>query len=355
MGSILSRYLARAALSGTLLVLLILVAMSTFFNMLGEISDLGKGTYDLQDAVYFVLLSVPQQAYQLFPIAVLLGGLLGLGQLAAANELMVMRTAGVSLYRLAVAVLLGGVILAAGCVALGEMLAPPAERLAKQLKIRETQNRAGVASAQGIWLRQGDTFANIRVLTEAGDLRDIHLFALDAEGHMVRTAQAEYASQQGKVWQLHDYQATEFTADGLTTQSAATRPWPITLDRGMFELFVVDTDTLSSLDLYRYIQYLHANELAAGTYELAFWMRVITPVAVIVMLVLALPFVFGPLRSVGVGQRLVFGVLIGVIFYIINQTLTSSGQVYALPPLLVAWTPTVVLAGITLYALRRTN
>lgn len=353
--SILSRYLARTALSGTLLVLLILVAMSTFFNMLGEISDLGKGTYDLQDAVYFVLLSIPQQAYQLFPIAVLLGGLLGLGQLAAANELMVMRTAGVSLYRLAAAVLLGGVMLAVACVALGEFLAPPAERLAKELKIRETQNRVGVASAQGIWLRQGNTFANIRVLTKAGDLRDIHLFTLDEEGRVARAAQATHAGRHDGGWQLHDYQATEFAADGLTTQNAATRTWPITLDSDMFELFVVDTDTLSSLDLYRYIQYLHANELAASAYELAFWMRVITPVAVIVMLVLALPFVFGPLRSVGVGQRLVFGILIGVVFYIVNQTLTSSGQVYALPPLLVAWTPTVLLAGITLYALRRTN
>lgn len=353
--NILSRYLARAALSGTVLVLLILVALSTFFNMLGEISDLGKGTYDMQDAVYFVLLSIPQQAYQLFPIAVLLGGLLGLGQLASSNELMVMRTAGVSLYRLAGAVLLGGVILAVACSALGELVSPPAERLAKQLKIRETQQRTGIASAQGIWLRQGDTFQNIRVLTEAGELRNIHLFQLDAQGRVIQIAHADSATQKQDGWELQDYQATLFNDQDLAISSAVSQPWPITLEKNMFELFVVDTDTLSSLDLYSYIQYLHANQLAASAYELAFWMRMVTPVAVIVMLILALPFVFGPLRSVGVGQRLVFGILIGVVFYIVNQTLTSSGQVYALPPMLVAWAPTFVLMAITVYALKKTN
>lgn len=352
--NILDRYLSRAVITGTLLVLFVLVALSAFFNLLGEADNIGQGNYTLWHALQFVLLGMPQQAYEMFPVAVLLGALLGLGQLANGNELVVMRTAGISVVRLGLSVLYGGIVLAALCIAAGEMLAPPAERYAQRMKTVQLHQRVGITSAQGIWVRDDDTFVNIRTMTEAGELERIYAYSF--EGQRLKSALwAARASFGADGWQLQNAARTVFT-DG-TAQSSRLKhaPWRLSLQRDLLDLFVVDSDTLSTLDLYRYIDYLHGNGLDARFYETAFWSRIVTPISVLVMTALALPFVFGSLRAVGAGQRIVMGMLIGVAYTAVSQVLQHSGQVFGLPPLLTTWGPVLLLALLTFAALRRVN
>lgn len=352
--TLMDRYLARTVISGSLMVLLVLVALSSFFLLIGQANDIGHGSYGTGDALLYVLLNMPQQAYEMFPISVLLGSLLGLGQLASGNELMVLRAAGVSMARLAGSVLLGGLLLAILCASIGEMVAPPAQRYAQQMKRTEKYNRGGIAAAQGIWLRDGNMFVNIQQMTQAHELRDIVIYRLRDDGRLDEATHADAATYGDGHFQLHDLRRTRFAAKGdLKTSTEDSAAWHSDFEPDLFDLFVVSSGSLSTLELSQYIDYLRKNDLDASTYRVAFWTRIVTPVTLLVMVILSLPFVFGPLRSVGAGQRMVFGMLIGIGFYVVNKTLAHSGQVFGLSPILTAWVPTVLLAAATMEAVRR--
>lgn len=352
--TLMDRYMARAVVSGSLMVLLVLVALSSFFLLIGQANDIGHGTYGTSDALLYVLLNMPQQAYEMFPISVLLGSLLGLGQLASGNELMVLRAAGVSMARLAGSVLLGGLLLAVLCASIGEMVAPPAQRYAQHMKRTEKYDRGGIAAAQGIWLRDGNTFVNIQQMTQSHELRNIVIYNLRKDGTLVEATHADAATYDAGHFELHDLKRTRFTdAAQLITSTQPQAVWENDFEPDLFDLFVVDSGSLSTLELSQYIDYLRKNNLDAGSYRVALWTRVVTPVTLLVMVILSLPFVFGPLRSVGAGQRMVFGMLIGIGFYVVNKTLAHSGQVFGLSPVFTAWTPTVILAAATVEAVRR--
>lgn len=352
MSGILDRYLARHVVGASLLVALLLVALSAFLLLLGELDNLG-GEYRLGDAFRFVLLSVPQQLYELLPMAVLLGALIGLGQLASANELMVMRAAGFSVMRLGRGVLLGAGLLAVGAFLLGEFVAPPAEQYARSMKTQARTQKVSWLGANGVWARDGDRFVNVRQMVRENELRDVAVFEFAGDGRLAEVFNARAARATGRGWLLEDVSVTRITPAGLVTEHLPTAAWQTLLSPSLLRLFVIDPDTLSMRGLLRYIEYLEDNGLETRRYEQAFWIKMVAPVSIFVMALLAVPFVFGPMRSVGQGQRVIFGVLIGVGFYVFNMTLAQSGLVFGLNPFFSAWLPTTLFALGSVYALTR--
>lgn len=351
---LLDRYLGGAVVSGSFIVLLALTALGAFFNLIGEADAIGQGEYGLLDALLYVVLSMPRQAYEMFPVAVLLGAMLGLGNLAAGNELMVMRASGIPVTRLGGSVLSGALMLAVLCVLVGEVLAPPADRYAQHLRARELHQRIGVGSAQGIWVREDDSFVNIRQMSEDGGLRQVYTYRFADGPRLLQARQARRATHEPATgWVLHEVRTSVFEAGQVSTRVRSRSEWQTGLARDLLELFVVDSDTFSTASLWRYIRYLAGNGLDTASYEMAFWTRIVMPFSVLVMAALALPFVFGPMRAAGVGQRMIFGLLLGIGFYVLNQTLANSGRVFGLPPALTVWTPTLLVAAGTLAALRQ--
>ena len=201
--TIIDGYIMRAVIGGTLLVLAVLDALSAFMFFVDQLDNIGTGSYGLQDAVIFVLLKLPQLTYEMFPIAALLGALLGLGQLAQNSELMVMRASGVSIARLGRSALLGGLVLLVLAGALGEFLAPPAEHYAVRSKALSMYSRLSVTAA-GIWARDQDVFVNVRQLGRRGQMGDISIYHLDDSGRLERVVRAESAQHDGSRWLLGD-------------------------------------------------------------------------------------------------------------------------------------------------------
>lgn len=349
MTAILDRYLARQVIAGSMLVALLLAALSSFLMLVGQFDDF-YGSYGMWEAVQYTLLSLPQQVYELLPMSVLLGSLLGLGNLASGNELMVMRAAGISTVRLGRSCLLGGLVMALVCVALGEFVAPHAARQANELKNSARMNRVSFLARGGIWARDGEVVFNVQQMISSERLLGVSLYVM-GEGEKVDrvlVAKEALAEPEGG-WSLKNVRETQFAGQGIDTAHHKSLPWTSLLDTSLLQLFVVDPDVLSLRGLDEYMNFLKRNELDVKRYEQAFWQKVVMPFSIIVMVVLALPFVFGPLRSVGTGQRVLFGVLIGVGFYLVNLTLGHSGLVFGLPPIFSAWTPTV-LAGLLAFA-----
>lgn len=351
---ILDRYLGGAVIRGALLALLVLASLSAFFTLLAELGDL-RNDYDLAKAALYVLLTLPRRVYEMFPTAVLLGGLMSLGALAANSELMVMRAAGVSVTRITLAVLQGGLVLAVIAALLGEVVAPPGEKYAQAMRSAAQTGYITLQSDNGFWARDGDHFVQIRRVLPGAQLRDVTIYQLDDQLRVRNVTHATSGSYVDDGWRLENVRQSQIGADGVTTRRLESMQWRSLLRPGLLEVLAVKPEDLAASALTRYIAYLEENNLSSERYRLAFWVKVVTPFSALVMLLIAIPFVFGSLRSAHAGTRLLVGVLLGMGFYLANQALNQVGLVYGLPPLLSALTPTVVFAVGGLYAVARTR
>lgn len=350
---VIDRHIAKQVIVNTLLVLFVLTALASLITFASEFSKVGQGQYTLADAAAYTLLYVPSQAYSMFVVAVLLGALLGLGDLATHNELMVLRTSGLSVMRLGVSALMGGMVLLVLCVLLGEFVAPPAQRYAQSRRSLLLYGQTNLLGAGGIWAKDGDTFLNVRQMNDRNSAYGIYIYRISGNHRLLSVVQAGSAVFRHRHWLLRDLHGTTLTGSEATVQNLPSLKWHTFLSPGLLSLFVVDSDSLSARGLYRYIQYLHRNGIDADRYIVAFWSRVAQPVSLFVMLLLALPFVFGPLRSASTGQRLVTGMLVGIGFFVFNSIFTQSGVVFGLNPIFTAWLPTALLALISSIAVMR--
>ncbi len=347
---ILDRYIARAVVASSLLVLAVLMAMFTFFTLVEELDDVGQGSYGLGGALLYVLLTLPAQAFELMPMAALIGSLLGLGALAGNGELTVVRASGVSIQRIAGAVMKGGAVLMVLAAVLGEGVAPPLDRLAQD---RRNLAMATVEEEYGMWSRDGSAFINIRGFESPRRLRGVSIYEFDDERRLRMATRAESARYGEDAWLLEGVRQSELSGDGVVVRHLERARWASRLVPALLGVARVEPEQLSVWGLARYVRYLEDTGQESAPYRLSLWSKVMTPVATGVMILLALPFVFGPLRSVSVGSRMVVGVLVGIAFHIMNQTFMKMGLVYGFSPLVSATAPTLLFAALALVMMRR--
>ncbi|MGH8378254.1 MAG: LPS export ABC transporter permease LptG, partial [Gammaproteobacteria bacterium] len=268
---VIDRYIAVQVIINTLLVLLVLTALASIITFVGEFNSVGQGHYSLGDAALYTLLYIPSQAYSVFVVAVLLGGMLGLGDLATHNELMVMRTSGLSVARLGLSALAGGVVLLVTCVVLGEFIAPPAQRYADNRRSLLLSNQNNVLGNGGIWAKDGETFLNVRQMDNRNGAQGIYIYRVDGSHHLLSMAHAESALFNQGTWLLKNLHETTLSADAASVRNLPSLEWHTFLSPGLLSLFVVDSDRLSAHGLYRYIGYLRSNGVNADRYIAAFW------------------------------------------------------------------------------------
>lgn len=353
---ILARYLMRAVWGYTFLVMLVLMILTGLYVFITQQDDIGTGNYQLTDAFMFVALNLPQRAFELLPIGALIGALLGLGNLARASELVVIRAAGVSVVRIAAWVGVAGLLLCGVTWVLGEYVGPPLEQYATQQKTLARFQEFSRAGNRGAWAKDGQTFISVRQQSADNQFAGIHVFRFDEQRRLQSVAQASTASVgSGNEWRLENYAASEFTPEGIKVERQAAAALNTRIAPEFLGLATVNPDSLSSRELYAYVSHLKANGLEAARFETAFWARIARTAAVIVIVMLAVPFVFGPLRSSGAGARTVLGILVGAIFLLLARMLESGGQVFGLDPLVIAWAPTALIALTAAIAIARTR
>lgn len=351
--SILDRYIGRAVLGGTLLVMLVLVGLNLFFGFVNQVNDIGKGSFGLSEAIQYALLTLPRRTYEMFSMAALLGSLLGLGQMASHSELVVMRAAGVSLFKIIRAVLQAGVILVVIASLLGEVVAPPMEQKAQHLRALTLDQRITFQGDQGFWARDGHSFINIREILPGNRIQNIRIYEFDAQHRLRSSTYAETATYKDDRWLLNDIHKSEIDVDGVETQSFAHAEWASLLSADLLSVVIVKPEILSVWDLASFIRYQRDNGLESAPYELAFWSKVTLPLSSLVMVLLSIPFVFGSLRDSGASQRMFVGIMIGIAFYLINKTLNHLSLVYGIDPLLSATLPSIVFLAVGAWAISR--
>jgi lipopolysaccharide export system permease protein len=268
------------------------------------------------------------------------------------------RAAGVSVWRVALAAAAAGVVLLAAGAVLGEVLAPPLEAYAQQVKTFGKYNNFSFAGRAGIWVKDGNRIVSIQQQASDNVYGGLYIFTVGPgpDGHqrleaLARADRAEVVRGHG--WRLWNFADSTLTPDGVTTRHVPSLAVEGGISPEFLGIAVVDPVSLPIRGLWRYVQHLRSNGLESRSWEVALWSRIARSLSTVLLCMLAVPFVFGPLRSAGAGSRTVIGIIVGVVYFLVNRTLENSGDVYGFDPLLVAWAPAALLALVTGIAIAR--
>jgi lipopolysaccharide export system permease protein len=349
---LIDRKLATTAFVGAILTLLALVGVGFFLTFLSQTHNIGTGQFTASSAFMYAALTLPQTAWDMLPVAALIGALFALGALAANRELMILRVSGAGIWRLARAVAWAGLALAILTVILGEFIAPPAKRIAETQRVESLYAQAGTAGVAGLWLKSGQDIVHVKAVETPKHLTGLRIYTLAKGGGLAAVRTAASATFADRGWTLHDVRGTRFLGKHTERFAAAKVAWAGFVLPATFRILVVPPENLSWQGLAGYLAYLRANGLATARYETAFWHKIAVPVSAFLMVLLALPFALGRMRAAGAGQRLALGVVIGLVYYLVDRTVLKAGAAFHLAPLAAAWIPTAILAVVVLIALR---
>lgn len=354
MFKILDLYIGRTIIATSALTLSTLVGLSAIIKYVEQLRKVGDGTYDLWKALVYVLLSMPRDIEMFFPMAVLLGALIGLGMLASSSELVVMQAAGFSKLDIGLSVLKTAVPLMIVVTLLGQWGAPEAQKAARELRALWTSGGNMLSVQRGVWAKDGNDFIYIGRVHEQKELFGVNIWEFDEQDNLKTSTFAETAKfDENQNWVLEDVTVTTLSTTQQSNETFKQLLWQTTLTPDKLAVVTVKPEELALSGVYDYVSYLKASKQDASRYELAFWRKALQPVSIAVMMLLALSFVFGPLRSVTMGARVLSGVIFGFGFYISNEVFGPLSIVYRLHPIVGALGPSLVFLFITLYLLRR--
>jgi lipopolysaccharide export system permease protein len=352
----LDRYLYRTIMLYVLMAMTVLLTLGALFLFIGEQGDIGIGNYSAGDAFLYTMLNIPQQAFELLPIGAMIGALMGLGNLASGSELVITRASGVSVWRTAWPVGLAGLTLALVMYGIGEYVAPPLAQFAKREKTASKLADVSFAGSSGAWVKDGSLILRVQTGEVGQAFGGVSLFQLDGPTRLrsIQRAESVSVADPGR-WRLHNVATSTFADNQVEGSVVDETTMRSTVNPDFLGLAATDPDLLTLRGLASYIDHLRRNSLGTASYEIGYWSRIARLFAVVVVTLLALPFVFGPLRTTGAGTRTVIGVLLGVVFFLITRTIENGGQLFGLNPVLVGWLPTTVIAVLTLIAIARTR
>lgn len=353
MPSLLDRLIARQILYSTLLVLNVLVALAAFFILISALKDYGQANFGLFEMVKYVVLKQPQQVYELAPIGALIGTIMGLSTLALNSELTAMRAAGVSVTRIVLATLKVGLLFALVILLLGEYVVPVSENMAQTGRASALETPLQKKSS-GIWLRSGTTFVNIGEVLPDFSLLQMNLYDFDHRSRLRIQTSAQRAHYEGGVWRLQNVSESLIVGnEAVQTRRVPEEDWHSAITPDVVSVFAIRPGSLSIQQLHYYIGHLQQNNQDTRSFQLAFWQKCFMPLAILIMVLLATPFVFRQIRSGGLSQRVFIGIMLGLMFMIIHKSLGYFGALYAVPPVAASLLPIVAFFALALFLLRR--
>ncbi|MDY7578158.1 LPS export ABC transporter permease LptG [Herbaspirillum sp. RTI4] len=387
---VLQKYFVTEIVRSVSFALIAFMALFSFFDLIGELESVGRNGYTLQRALLYVVMGLPATAYDLMPIAVLIGTIYTLAQFAARSEFTIMRVSSLSTVQAAGMLVRIGVIFALLTILFGEFIAPKAAEWAERLKLQAQGSAVSQEFRSGLWAKDvirtqgltgdviGSRFLNIRKMQPDGSLEGVKMYELDNDFHLAMTVTAKRGEYLGNhLWQLSEVteahfgnkpgdkqgdkpsdksgsvqaKALDITAP-ISITTVATRTLVSEVTPEILSVVFANPDRMSAYDLRAYTKHLAANNQRTDRYEIAFWKKVVYPLSIFVMLALALPFAYMHFRAGGVSLKIFTGIMIGVMFQLINSLFSHLGLLNTWPPFLTAIVPSLLFLLLGLGTLR---
>lgn len=348
----LDRYIAISIAKGYFLVSLVLASAFGLLDLVKELDDIDKGQYQAGNAFMYVAMMLPGRMFDMLPLIAMIGSTTALGTMAVTSELVAIRAAGVSTFRISWAAIKPGIALMILAALAAEFILPPLAQSAYTQRTLAVADSTAVSTKGGFWFRDEHQFVNVREMLYGRIPAEIDIYAFDEKGNLTTFTHADEITIKEPFWLLHTVVQKQLLDKTITTRQLATLPWRPFLSPAEINALVMPLEALSPSVLYAYTKKLQSQGQDAARYKLAFWHKVCLPLAAGAMVLLAVSFVFGSLRSVSSGRRLLVGTGIGMLFYLANQIISYIGLLTGLPTALTALTP-VLLALITAIGLMR--
>ncbi len=349
---IIQRYVTASLVGTTVLALAVLVALFSFFSLVDQLEETGKGSYGVIEAVSYVLLTMPRLAYELFPIAAMVGSMSALGMMANHSELTVIRTSGVSKTLLSVVLVRSGLLLVGIALVIGELIAPFTEEKAQHMRSIALSEQIALKTKYGFWARDGNSYINIRKILPGRNVEEIYIYEFDENDELRSSIYATSGEYEDGQWLLNNISQSILSNEKVIQKKFDRANWDSLLEPEMVNMLIVNPEYLTIWGLVGYIDFLEQNSQDAQRYKQALWAKLVRPVSILAMIILAVPLVRNTSRSIAVGQRVFLGALIGIVFHLLNQVCGHLGVVYGVPASVSVSVPTILLAAITLYLLR---
>ncbi|SFN25061.1 lipopolysaccharide export system permease protein [Izhakiella capsodis] len=356
MFGVLDRYIGKTIFNTIMATLFMLVSLSGIIKFVDQLRKTGQGDYTALGAAAYTLLSVPKDIEVFFPMAALLGALLGLGTLAQRSELVVMQAAGFTRLQIAGSVMKTAIPLVLLTMLIGEFAAPRGEQLANNYRARQLLGGALVSTQNGLWAKDGNSFIFIQHVRNDSTLEGINIYNFNDKRRLetVRYAASAKYNPGTRQWDLSQVEESNLTNPQQITGSQTLKgEWKSSLTPDKLGVVTLDPDSLSIRGLYDYTKYLKQSGQEAGRYQLSMWSKIFSPLSVAVMMLMALSFIFGPLRSVPMGVRVVTGISFGFVFFVLNNIFGPLSLVYGLPPIIGGLLPSAVFLAISVFMLAR--
>ena len=351
----LDRYIGKSILGSIFATLLTLVGLSAIIKFVEQFRSVGKGTYDIWQAVVFTGLTIPKDIETFFPMAALLGALMALGNLASRSELVVMQAAGFSRFKIGMAVMKTALPLVLLTMVIGEWGIPQTEQFARDMRARALSGGSMLSMKNGVWAKDGNNFVFVRRVTDDAKLNDIYIYTFDQHRNLTELKhanQASYSEDESK-WTLRQVNHSMISKDEIKTSNRLSEKWETNLTPDKLGAVSLRPTSLSISGLYNYISFLRETGQDVSRFELTFWRKIFQPVSVGVMMLLALSFIFGSLRSVTAGARIVTGICFGFLFYVVNEIFGQMSVVYNMPAVFGALMPSLLFIVMIWWLLSR--
>ncbi|MEM8499654.1 MAG: LPS export ABC transporter permease LptG [Pseudomonadota bacterium] len=349
---LLNKHIGNSVLAAIILVLVVIVGLDVISAIIDQLGDL-EGNYDFNEALIYVLLTLPGRIHEYIPFAALVGCLIGLGTLASQSELIIMRGAGISTIRIIWMVMKPALILMLVGLILSEFIAPPAEQMADRRRASAQYGDGVVASRYGLWNREGLEYMHFSVVESPQSLKGVTLFRFDANKQLKQFLFAQAASHTDEGWLFSNVDVTYVEENATKKEHLDALLWQADLTPELLKQLVIKPDNLSMSGLWDFSQYLAGQGLSAGEYKLSFWSKVLQPLGTASLVLIAISFIFGPLREVTMGYRIFVGVIVGIVFRTSQDMLGPSSLVFGFAPVYAVLLPIIVCVVVGGILIRR--
>ncbi len=346
------RYITKTLLSYTSIVLLVWLSIYSFFNFLTELNSVGTNSYTILSAFQYIIFKIPEVVYSQASPIILLGCILGMGHLASTNQLIIFRTSGISIFKISILTLKNALFFIIIIIIFGEFIAPFSSNYAQLLRSDALDISDIKDSQQGFWIRDGNNFINVKNNIDGRFFTDITIIEVNSDKKIERVTSSESGLFDNNSLDLKNSNIfsieTKGAYDFIVLKERNLYNKIVSFDQDLIDSLEKEPEDLTTWTIIKQIQFLSDNKLGSGVFEIELYKRIMKPLNLIGMILLAMLFIFGSTRDVTLGRKIFLGVALGLTFELLTQIGGATALSFNFSPFISTFTPSAIVLIVAL-------